>query len=84
MREMSQKQAKINLVVYCLGYTLIFPLLASLILKMVDFSCQVWLWPWLEAGIYGVTFVVIVLGSWNLLKDELPVLLKNRKIFRNK
>ena len=79
MHNLSKKQAKLNLVLYWLGYTFVFPLIASLFLTFLPESLSVSLKPLFEALIYGLTFSVIVLGSYRLLKNEFALFIKRIK-----
>ena len=81
MHNLSKKQAKLNLVLYWLGYTFVFPLIASLFLTFLPESLSVSLKPLFEALIYGLTFSVIVLGSYRLLKNEFALFINELNQF---
>lgn len=84
MHTLEKKQAIINLLIYCFGYALFFPFLASLILLFVPNTAYDFLALFFEILIYCSTFFIIVKGSekllikdWSLLKDNLGKTIKS-------
>lgn len=83
MYQIKRRQAVLNLLVYCLGYTLIFPLLAMLVLQAIQPAAAASLLPLLEGAIYLITFVFVVGGSFVLLKQDWPVFKQKTRFVLN-
>lgn len=77
MQSLTKKQCIVNLLFYCIGYTLLFPVLASVILAFVPDTAYDFLLTFFEALIYCSTFLVIVKGSEKLLIKDWMILKEN-------
>lgn len=77
MQALTKKQCITNLVYYCLGYALLLPFLASLILTFVPDATYDFLKFAFEVLIYWSTFFVVVKNSEKLLIKDWTILKEN-------